>query len=228
MVSRQDQGSGHISAVLVSAGLIKALQILIISHFSSTPVITHLNHSWDTGAGDVLGTQQNSPCLSLPQHFAELTFPQQLEKTAVGPDYLQRTGRSQLHNLDLTLKLSLELGFHAWMPGLVWRLLEHSDGRAEAGEAGEAPWELNPWKGQRAWVGQGCPGTPREPSPAPAQPQLSPGTQGLDFPLGTIPVLLLLLPQGLQTCPPAAATAPKILQGLNVGDAAKARHSQQG
>lgn len=137
MVSRQDQGSGHISAVLVSAGLIKALQILIISHFSSTPVITHLNHSWDTGAGDVLGTQQNSPCLSLPQHFAELTFPQQPEKTAVGPGYLQRTGRSQLHNLDLTLKLSLELGFHAWMPGLVWRLLEHSDGKAEAGEAGQ-------------------------------------------------------------------------------------------
>lgn len=122
MVSKQSQGSGHISAVLVSAGLIKALQILIISHFSSTPVITHLNHSWDPGAEDVLGwpewahsrTHPAFLCLSTLQ---ELTFPQQLEKTAVGPDYLQRRGRTGLHNLDLTLKLSLEWGFHSWIPG---------------------------------------------------------------------------------------------------------------
>lgn len=93
MVSKQNPGSGHISAVLVSTGLIKALQILIISHFSSPPVITHLNHSWDTGPRDVLGwpewaySRSHSAflCLSI---FQELTFPQQPEKTAVGPDYL--------------------------------------------------------------------------------------------------------------------------------------------
>lgn len=121
---KQNQGSGHINAVLVSTGLIKALQILIISHFSPTPVITHLNHSWDTGPGDVLGWSERTHHRSHPAFLClstlqELTFPQQLEKTAVGPDYLKR---SWLHNLDLTLKLSPELGFHAWIPGLVWRL----------------------------------------------------------------------------------------------------------
>lgn len=93
MVSKQNQGSGHISAVLVSTGLIKALQILIISHFSSPPVITHLNHPWDTGLGDVLGWPEWAHSRSHPAFLClstlqELTFPQRLEKTAVGPDYL--------------------------------------------------------------------------------------------------------------------------------------------
>lgn len=143
MVSKQNQGSGHISAVLVSTGLIKALQILIISHFSSPPVITHLNHPWDTGPGDVLGWPEWAHSRSHPAFLClstlqELTFPQQLEKTAVGPDYL----------------LSLELGFRAWIPGLVWRhplLSKHSNekAKAEGGERlgrgwGQHLWELNP------------------------------------------------------------------------------------
>lgn len=49
---------------------------------------------------------------SISAFWQELTFPQYTEKAAVEPDYLQRKGRrSWLCNLDLTLKLSLELGF---------------------------------------------------------------------------------------------------------------------